>query len=614
MVCHIWLNRVSGGVDIFFVISGFFMTATLIKLKHRPFTQIYILFWRKILTRIIPIASLIILLSIFIVYWMDYPYRAETIRNAVYSLLFLENIHLMLQHTDYLLSHSKSIFQHFWALSIQLQFYLIYPLIFIFFKTKHILILSSMCLISFVYSVILVSTQAELAYYHPLARLWEFGLGGIICVLYQKNIQIKHGLISVVALLAFLLFAFFHPKDFHFPGFSSLFPVLCASLILLNSAQHPVLSAIVHNPLLLWISEFSFTLYLVHWPILILTQYWTLSSSINISTGIGIILSSIILAYLIHIFLDSKFNAYLNSLKPQTFFAAISVILTLSTALYAALYFENKQRQRLSTTRLQQQALAQNSLKDNIMSLSVLGTSDISRNQCMSYSSELKSCVWGDPHADKAIALVGGSHAEQWLAVIDRFAQKHHYQVIQINKGDCPLGGAEDSGPDCQIWTKKVIDYIAQHKNIKYVVTNSTRSYQNGQREQVPQRYYSSFIALKKRSHAQIIGIRDNARFDINPNQCLTHPSRSSEQCNYPLYQYLALKDPSLQYQHLLTSIDFSSLYCPHPQQCRLNANNIPIYADDNHLSMIYVKMIADRGSQLLENVILKKPNQIKAH
>lgn len=212
VICHIWLNKVSGGVDVFFVVSGFFMAATLIKLDNNKRYEIYFIFWRKVLTKIFPTTILIVLTTTLIAYLINYPQRYEIIRSGLLSILNLENLNLILLQSNYLDNSTKSVFQHFWALSIQLQFYLLYPLIFIFINQRKILILSSITLISFAYSIYMVNSDPSAAYYHPLARLWEFTVGGLAFLLYKNNITIKQGYIAALSFLGFITFAFFIPR------------------------------------------------------------------------------------------------------------------------------------------------------------------------------------------------------------------------------------------------------------------------------------------------------------------------------------------------------------------------------------------------------------------
>lgn len=125
IICHIWLNKVSGGIDIFFVISGYFMTGLLYKENgSQLFFNTYFSFWRKILTKTIPTSFFIIFLTVLVGYIINYPFRENLLKGALASLTFNENFTLIRNSIDYLSKEIKSPFQQFWALSIQFQFYI----------------------------------------------------------------------------------------------------------------------------------------------------------------------------------------------------------------------------------------------------------------------------------------------------------------------------------------------------------------------------------------------------------------------------------------------------------------------------------------------------------
>src|SRR5690606_29261257 len=102
-VCHIWFVKVSGGVDVFFVVSGFLMSGVLLR-QYAPTGTIQVFgFWARIIRRITPSAYLIILLTLFAaMVWLPAPLWYGFIREAVFTAFHVENIHLMQASVDYL--------------------------------------------------------------------------------------------------------------------------------------------------------------------------------------------------------------------------------------------------------------------------------------------------------------------------------------------------------------------------------------------------------------------------------------------------------------------------------------------------------------------------------
>lgn len=615
IICHIWLNKVSGGIDIFFVISGFFMTAILLGLHKEKWYNIIIYFWKKILNKIIPTSLLIIILTIFFGYILSYPLRNDLLKDAIYTSFFLENIRLIRLSSDYLSNNLKSPFQHFWALSIQFQFYLVYPLLFIIFKKNKYIILSICILIisSFIYSIYLTNSDQVNAYYNPATRIWEFLVGALLFFYYSSIKENKIlSILSILAVILFVIFALFLPNIFKFPGFISLVPVLFACLIISNKSKNFANHFLSTNPILQFVSKFSFTLYLVHWPILIYYQYLSNSLVVPILDGLLIILVSILISYTIKTIIEkpiSKLMLKLNLIK--FYFLIISLNIFIVFSLFFLYKVQMKSESYIKDSWYSSKGDPnQIDLRSNLLALRKIGLINIEkRDECNTenhnYSKLITDCIYGDIKSNKSIAIVGGSHIEQWIPLFDHFGKNYNYKVIQITKSFCPLGGIDSSDKHCLDWSEKAIDYISKNKDIDYVIVNSTRTYTNKDlKENVPQSYINAWKKLRAKSSVKIIGIRDNPSFSNNPILCLGSKVSDPSKCNYKLSDHLQIHDPSYNYKNLITSLDYTSLYCENGI-CPLHVKNIPIFRDQVHLTSMYVMSITDIAIKDLEKVIL---------
>ncbi|HEY6612166.1 MAG TPA: acyltransferase, partial [Pseudomonas sp.] len=128
---HIWIHKVSGGVDVFFVMSGFLMTGVLIRqLESTNRIQPFV-FWGNLVKRIAPSACTVLLATLLLGYFfVPEPLWTQFIKEVTYSAIQVENIGLMRNSVDYLARElPPSPVQQFWALSIQVQFYVFLPLI-----------------------------------------------------------------------------------------------------------------------------------------------------------------------------------------------------------------------------------------------------------------------------------------------------------------------------------------------------------------------------------------------------------------------------------------------------------------------------------------------------
>ncbi|HWL27067.1 MAG TPA: acyltransferase, partial [Ureibacillus sp.] len=195
-VYHIWLNRVSGGVDVFFVISGFLITTSIVSTINRTGEFRFRLYVTKLMKRLLP-SVFFILGMVLVLSWFLLPESIlnKTIREVFASMFFYQNWQLAFSSTDYLdSSQMKTPVEHFWALSIQGQFYMIWFLVFTFIlllikkykvtKVKTLIntILGVLFVSSFIYSIYLTNINQPWAYFITMTRVWEFTLGSLLCI------------------------------------------------------------------------------------------------------------------------------------------------------------------------------------------------------------------------------------------------------------------------------------------------------------------------------------------------------------------------------------------------------------------------------------------------
>ena len=130
VVYHVWLNRVSGGVDVFFVISGFLLTGQLARAAERGALDLPRR-WSRMLVRLVPSMAVVLVVTAGVAANLLPEGRwPQTFRELVASALFLENWRLAADSVDYAArSNTVSVVQHFWSLSIQGQFFLVWPLL-----------------------------------------------------------------------------------------------------------------------------------------------------------------------------------------------------------------------------------------------------------------------------------------------------------------------------------------------------------------------------------------------------------------------------------------------------------------------------------------------------
>ena len=196
VVYHVFVGRVSGGVDIFLFISAFFMTLSFVRkiADERPIAIGR--YWLHTFKRLLPMAVLTILATSALL-WCCYPRRAlwDYRPQALSSAFYVQNWYLAANNVDYYAHRSElaSPFQHFWSLSIQGQVFLIWPLVFLLawwlrrrLRVSCVPVLAvafgAIFVASLTYSIITTATRQEFAYFDTGARLWEFALGSLVAL------------------------------------------------------------------------------------------------------------------------------------------------------------------------------------------------------------------------------------------------------------------------------------------------------------------------------------------------------------------------------------------------------------------------------------------------
>src|SRR5690606_15367428 len=219
VVYHVWIGRVSGGVDVFFFVSGYLLTGQLLRAAERGELDVRAR-WMRSLARLVPAAAVVLVATAGAAALVLPEGRwGQTVREIAAAALFLENWQLAADSVDYAARNNVvSVAQHFWSLSVQVQVFLLWPLLFAVvaiacrgaadkLHRTATLVLAGVFATSLVYSIELTITNQPLAYFHTLTRLWEFALGGLLAlhghrIALTRRGRVAAGWAGVVALVA----------------------------------------------------------------------------------------------------------------------------------------------------------------------------------------------------------------------------------------------------------------------------------------------------------------------------------------------------------------------------------------------------------------------------
>lgn len=293
---HFWPAALPAGfvgVDVFFVVSGFLITGLLLRDAER-FDRIRLrTFYMRRIRRILPAALVVLTLSAVatLVFVPRIEWRAF-LQQILSSALYVENWHLARDSQIPARADLESTpVQHFWSLSVEEQFYLVWPLLIVlalWLATRSgrrrldviAAVLAVTTLASFVHGTILTLEDHNLAYFSTLARAWEFGVGGLLALAPQvtgERLRRTRALAGWAGLAVIAVAALTFTDGEAFPGSIALLPVLGTAAVIWGGMPRGPLSLAPVAALgpVQWFGGISYSLYLWHWPIIMFTPYLT---------------------------------------------------------------------------------------------------------------------------------------------------------------------------------------------------------------------------------------------------------------------------------------------------------------------------------------------------
>ena len=265
------------GVDIFFIISGFIITKIIIENKIENFSLLY--FYERRIKRIIPLLAIVLIFTISSLFFIFDFFLLNKNINASFSILSaVSNFYFWATAVLYQFAEKNSLINlHFWSLSIEMQFYIFFPLLFIFFRNNekaiHFIIIL-LIILSYLFVVKNYKTHNMFNFYNSFSRVFEF-LSGSIIFLYSDFIKQKvkkkfHSYIYVLGLVIFFLYLqFLQYEDFHPSPNTLVFVIGIGLMIIFNNDESFKKIKICFS----YLGKISYSLYLWHFPILVMGSY-----------------------------------------------------------------------------------------------------------------------------------------------------------------------------------------------------------------------------------------------------------------------------------------------------------------------------------------------------
>lgn len=478
---HLYPNRLSGGyvgVDVFFVISGYLITSHLCGEVARTGTLSLSRFWARRLRRLLPAASVVLMASfILMVAVVPHALWERNLQQIAASTLYCQNWVLAASSVDYLSADATpSLMQHFWSLSVEEQFYFIWPLLIMMAllvlprrtgRPRLAPLLGLVFALSLAFSVFETTRSQPSAYFHTGVRAWEFAAGGLLAL--APSLRRTAGSAAGWIGLALILWtAFAYTPATPFPGAFALVPVTGA-LLVMGARPTGMLQKLVTLPPVQIVGDLSYSIYLWHWPLIVATPY-ALGRALQTTDKVGILVLSIALAALSKRFIEDPVRrAPSLALRPVRSYgmamALILVVVIASTTTYAAV----GRGSRSTAVAVERAAKsdpcfgARAMVRDCSRPYAVPDRFDAafwaddkgSLGTCNSTGTTVDLCAFGDTTDPRhTIALVGNSHAGHLVAGLETYGRAHGWKIVLMRKTGC--SGALPTKPNAATWQQCV--------------------------------------------------------------------------------------------------------------------------------------------------------------
>ncbi|AOT00441.1 acyltransferase [Exiguobacterium sp. U13-1] len=633
-IYHIWFNRVSGGVDVFFVISGFLITTSIISTINRTGEFKFLPYVTKLLKRLLPsvlfILGVVLVLSTFL---LPASILGKTIREVVASMFFYQNWQLAVSSTDYLdATQMKSPVEHFWALSIQWQFYMIWFVLFSFIlwmmnkyqirSIKTVLngLLGFLFVTSLAYSIYLTEVNQPWAYFITPTRVWEFALGSLLCV-NLSAIRVPKWIATIigwVGLLGLLTTGVLFNVSQMFPGYIALWPMTCALMIVLSGTQETRfgLKRFLGSKPMVKLGGIAFGIYLWHWVLLEFYRY-NVQQTPGLLVGTLIIVASIGLSYLMTEWVEKPIR---TSTVNRTAFKKLGALLTVNVLLIGSLlglaYMEEQELKQAVSKNKYPGALAIEQTMPvpkqdpfpsyaNVFNDLPLVHTDGS-NQGLQ-KTEAKVGEYGKTKDYKAtIALVGSSHSEQWFGALHEAIKGTDIRLLNLTRSGTRFSTGYEPDSLKGIWNQNVLNYL-KDADVDLIISHVTAA--DASKDSIHQQMVDQMQFVKDEYGIDGLALRDNPRYDFNVLEALetTSIADTTKQMNTQPNQtdeaYWKQFEKTNQSLHKLDLTRYFHV----KGEYRPVIGNVVIYRDNSHMTNTYAESFAPMFKKKLDEVLADK-------
>jgi peptidoglycan/LPS O-acetylase OafA/YrhL len=607
------------GVDIFFVISGFLITS-LIRDDVRQGRFSLLAFYERRMRRILP-ALFVVLAGSAVAAWILFlpPEFIMFGKSLALASVFSSNIGFW-WHAGYFDGIAQ--FQpllHTWSLSVEEQFYVVFPILLMVLMrgmaTWRLFAIAALSTASFALSLYWSYAAPHAAFFLLPGRFWELGIGCLLALAGGSMVktETQGALASSLGIGSIACGLVFISERSIFPGFSALMPVIGAALVIAGGAVLNPVSRCIGAPPLVAIGLVSYSLYLVHWPVIVFVQYAN-GRLLSKPEALGVLAICFAVSALLWAVVEQPFRRRLWLPRMPSLYGASAIVTGLAIIAGLTIAAAGGFPQRVPQTVLQIYA-AKND-RTQFESCVLEAKSDFTKGKSTSIAD---LCGVGPVGKGQPSFLVwGDSHAAAIAPAIEASAEKRgQYGVLSVHGGCPPLlnygipSASSVRRTSCRAFNNSVMDMIVREKiSVVFMVARwprETLGVENGQegafydpkaqlngvdRSAEVARALDATLAKLKSTGVKPVLVMDVpepgydvpvalARAALNGSTIDVNPTRGAFNARTALERHV-LMDASAKWD--ATIIDLASAFCD-AVSCSVERKGIPLYVDADHLT-----------------------------
>ncbi|MFI5228757.1 MAG: acyltransferase family protein [Gemmatimonadales bacterium] len=621
-----WLAGGFVGVDVFFVISGYFITRMLAREVSETGDIDVGDFFARRARRLLPAFFVVLVATIVLALWLFAPIDQPDVAFDARAVAVHAGNVLFAASAEHYHARSNNPLLHTWSLAVEQQFYVVWPLLFALIGRLHgdsgvtrrrlLAWIGAAAVLSFVASLWITRSAQAWAFFGMPTRLWEFAAGGAAAVALDAapaasaRLSRSATALQIGGLVAIALATLTLSGATPYPGFAALLPVLGTVALLAGghaAASHEIENASSHKPSrvtralstapLQWLGRISYTWYLWHWPLIVL------GGIVDWEIGVGgrllWSLAALGLAALTHWFVEEPMRRGALFRDRPHVFNLYALGGTLAAALFATV--------ALSAARARASSPAQRAF--------AAARGDAMVHDCWGsmLTDPTAPCVFGDTAARTTVVLLGDSHAEHWLPAVDRAGRERHWKVYAMVKPACPVSDMPElvnaalkrSYVECTNWRRRMLARIVAMRPDMVILssydhymplTGDQSSWQvtpvawkNGLR---------STYGLLSRAGINTVVIRGTPVAGVDAPSCLSRRASGApfwgKACAYDRARSLhpeaiAAQNEAARGLSHIAFVDMGDRVCPpRAARCSVVQRGLIVFRDDDHLTATF--------------------------